>query len=62
MKTRSCLSFTPLGAVLALACMILAGGAAAKASPYNFRTDPGLVGAVHWAWPLQGAHVIQAGA
>ena len=51
MKTRSCLSFTPLGAVLALACMILAGGAAAKASNYNFEltqvslatcTGPGL--------------------
>lgn len=36
MTIRSCLSFTPLGAVLALACMILAGGAAAKASNYNF--------------------------
>jgi hypothetical protein len=36
MKIGSCLSFTPLGAVLALACMILSGGAAAKASNYNF--------------------------
>ena len=36
MKIGNCLSFTPLGAVLALACMILAGGAAAKASNYNF--------------------------
>jgi hypothetical protein len=37
MKIGSCLSFTPLGAVLALACMILAGGAAAKAVPYDFQ-------------------------
>jgi hypothetical protein len=36
MKIGNCLSFTPLGAVLAFACMILAGGAAAKASNYNF--------------------------
>jgi hypothetical protein len=37
MKIGNCLSFTPLGAVLALACMILAGGAAAKAIPYDFQ-------------------------
>ena len=37
MKIGSCLSFIPLGAVLALACMILAGGAAAKAVPYDFQ-------------------------
>lgn len=36
MKIGNCLSFTRLGAVLALACMILAGEAAAKASNYNF--------------------------
>ena len=60
MKTRSCLSFTPLGAVLALACMILAGGAAAKAINYDFQLTQSRP--VHWACPLQGAHVIQAGA
>ncbi len=37
MKIGNCLSFTPRGAVLALACMILAGGAAAKAIAYNFQ-------------------------
>lgn len=36
MKIGNCLSLMPLGAVLALACMILAGEAAAKASNYNF--------------------------
>jgi len=36
MKIGNCLSFTPLGAVLALVCMILAGEAVAKASKYNF--------------------------
>jgi hypothetical protein len=36
MKIGNCLSYKPLGAVLALACMILAGEAAAKAENYNF--------------------------
>lgn len=36
MKIGNCLSFKPLGAVLALVCMILAGEAAAKASNYTF--------------------------
>ena len=36
MKIGNCLSFTPLGAVLSLACMSLAGEAVAKASKYNF--------------------------
>jgi hypothetical protein len=36
MKIGNRLSFIPLGAVLALACTILAGEAAAKASKYKF--------------------------
>jgi hypothetical protein len=36
MKIGNCQSFKALGAVLALACMILAGEAAAKASKYDF--------------------------